>query len=390
MMIIKNNNNLKELLKLTINNILISPYNKDLISKYLLNYENSRLNITNLNNIEIDHNNFCSHFSGFLDGDGSLKTGRRDEGKRYNPTIVIELHKDDWEYLDLLNKYFQFNTLLYYQNKNRNTVTLIVSNLLIINNVLIPLLNEYKLLGKKYYDYLLWKKLVDLYYNELIDKSEKLLICNKYRVLINKYNEIDKFPLMDHIINNINTPKVLGFIEAEGHFSIKPKLQKYLLRIEILQRKESEPYLKGIYNLIENWYVDPIYKFKLKPITKLLYKEENKLKVHILGIDRLYYSVIPTILHYGLYTRKYIDFVLWIIGTIIRKHGLHHTIEGQLLLEEIRLSYNKNRYSLNNTKIPSLLNILKVLSIKPVYDPSKSHDINYRLHASQTKINKNN
>lgn len=387
-MIIKNNNNnLKELLELTINNISISSYNKNLISKYLLNYENSRLNITNFNNIEINHNNFCSHFSGFLDGDGCLRTGRRDQGKRYNPTILIELHKDDWEYLDLLNKYFKLNSLLYYSN--RNSVILIVSNVLIINNLLIPLLNEYKLLSKKYYDYLLWKEVVNIYYNKLIDKSERLLICDKYHVLINKYNEINKFPLMEHINNNINTLKVLGFIEAEGHFTIKPKSQKYLLRIEILQRKESEPYLKGIYNLIDNWYVDPIYQFKLKPITKLLYKEEEKLKVYILGIDRLYYSVIPTILHYGLYTRKYIDFVLWIIGVIIKKHGLHHTIEGQLLLEEIRLSYNKNRYNLNNNIIPSLLNILKVLSIKPLYDPNKSHDINYRLQASKTKINKN-
>lgn len=106
-------------------------------------------------------------------------------------------------------------------------------------------------------------------------------------------------------------------------------------------------------------------------------------------MDNLYYKIVPLILNNSLYTRKSIDFVMWIVAIIIKKHGLHHLNEGINLLNKLRDSINKNRYSLNNNNIPSLLEILLVLSINSIYDDSKPHEINYRLHASKTKLIKN-
>lgn len=108
-------------------------------------------------------------------------------------------------------------------------------------------------------------------------------------------------------------------------------------------------------------------------------------------------------LNSGLYTRKYIDFVMWFSSIIIIKHGLHKTLEGQLLLAprgspNPRVGWcrggkifprglppkggaagciNSNRYFQKNELVP-LDFILEVLSMKPIYDPSKPHEYNYR------------
>lgn len=85
---------------------------------------------------------------------------------------------------------------------------------------------------------------------------------------------------------------------------------------------------------------------------------------------------------------------MWIIAIIIKKHGLHNLTEGLYLLDKFRLTINKNRYYLNNKNIPSLFEIVKVLSINSIYNPSNPHEINYRLYTSNTRnklktINKN-
>lgn len=155
-------------------------------------------------------------------------------------------------------------------------------------------------------------------------------------------------------------------------------------------REESKTYLEGIYNLINNWKIDSNCNYKLKSLLQNLYPDGKKLRVIIFNLDNLYYKIVPLILINGLYTRKSIDFVIWIVAIIIKKHGLHYLEEGINLLNKLRSTINKNRYYLNNINISSLLEILLVLSINSIYDDSKSHEINYRLHASKTKINKNN
>lgn len=351
----------------------------------LLNYEINRINILNLSYLPINLETFNSHFSGFFDGDGSYKTGYN-KGKRYLPKLVIELHYDDKEYLMKLNNHFKLNNLIYYKDNTKATLIIDVSYKL---KYFIELFNNNKLLTKKYYDYILWKELFNIYYNENISKLDKLSLCYNIYLKINKYINVDKFPNAEHILSNINTNKVLGFIEAEGHFGIKPKSQKYITSLEITQKKYSKVYLEGIYNLIDNWKVDDNCTYKVKSLLKNLYVDGDKLRVIIFNLDNLYYKIVPLILNNSLYTRKSIDFVMWIVAIIIKKHGLHHLNEGINLLNKLRDSINKNRYSLNNNNIPSLLEILLVLSINSIYDDSKPHEINYRLHASKTKLIKN-
>nr|YP_009155513.1 hypothetical protein [Torulaspora globosa]AJG03038.1 hypothetical protein [Torulaspora globosa] len=354
---------------------------------YLLSYEINRINMTNTSYLSTNMETFDSHFSGFFDGDGSFRTGYR-KGKRYTPKLVIELHYDDREYLNKLIDYFKLNNIIYFRDNNTKAALIIDVDYKL--KPFIKLFDNNSLLTKKYYDYILWKELFNIYYDNKMSKTDKLSLCYNIYLNINKYNDIEKYPSAEHIINNINTNKVLGFIEAEGHFGIKPQSQKYTTSLEITQRKESRVYLEGIYNLIDNWKVDDNCTYKLESLTKNLYPDGDKLRVMIFNLDNLYYKIVPTILNNNLYTRKSIDFTMWTVAIIIRKHGLHHTIEGINLLNKLRSTMNKNRYNTNNMNIPSLLDILTVLSMNSIYDDSKPHEINYRLHASKTKLNKLN
>lgn len=232
----KINDNLDKIV--TILMILLNKLNYSDIIKIklidnLLNYEINRINGLNLSYLKFNKENFESHFVGFFDGDGSCRTGKRDNNLRYTPNLLIKLHIDDQEYLNIIINYFKVSTKIYYEENN-------TKSLLNINTedklfVFIKLLDNNKLLTKKYYDYILWKELFNIYYNKLIIKSDKLELCNEINKKINKYIDINKFPNTEHIINNINTNKVLGFIEAEGHFGIKSQSQKYITSLEILQ-----------------------------------------------------------------------------------------------------------------------------------------------------------
>lgn len=106
--------------------------------------------------------------------------------------------------------------------------------------------------------------------------------------------------------------------------------------------------------------------------TNNLYKDKNKYKFQIYNIDRLYYQVMLIILNHGLYTRKYIDFVMWITSIIIVKHGLHLTDKDKLLLDDMKLCINNKRYlQKKKNKLVPLSIILDVLSMIPLYDPFK-------------------
>ena len=83
-----------------------------------------------------------------------------------------------------------------------------------------------------------------------------------------------------------------------------------------------------------------------------------------------------------MHSRKKIYLLLWFIALVLKKHGLLKTNEGQEFFKKLQLSINKNRY-LNNNMIPELDEILKIITQKPIYDLSKTHEYNYRYHRNK-------
>lgn len=356
---------------------------KERMLNYLKDYKYSRLNGLNirysLNDLKmLDKEMFYKHLVGFMDGDGSFRSGRRDNGTRYSPTITFKLHKDDVDYMSYVAKVLNVSNTNFYTNKKDNTLALIISKQNEIKDIILPIFDTYKLLGAKKYDYELWRNIVIIYNDKInLDKSTRLRICDDYNIALNTNSEIHT-PNYDYVMNNINNEYILGFIEAEGYFGIKYQNKKFHVNIEISQHKNSENLLKGIQNTIINWPCDNNLNYELKPLTNKLYPDQNKYRIIISGVDRLYYQIIPTILNNELYTRKYIDFIMWTVSVIIIKHGLHKTTIGVDLLNHIRSTINSKRYSTNNKLLPSINDIMKVLDITPIYNPTLSHEYNYR------------
>lgn len=89
----------------------MTPLIKDRLTLVLMRYEYCRENKLNSYDYileEINKKDFNSHLVEFIDGDGSIKTGKRVGHKkgyyRIVPNIVIELMSSDWRYLDLIKE----------------------------------------------------------------------------------------------------------------------------------------------------------------------------------------------------------------------------------------------------------------------------------------------
>lgn len=379
-----NLNNIKSYL----NHINLDAKTLEMMALYIINYEKSRLNNTNFieshYNEEIDMSYLLNHIVGFVDGDGSFRSGRRDKGTRYAPNISLNLHKDDNEYLNYLNIVLKLQTKIYY-SKNRDDCTLLVSNPLVLKNIIIPIFDKYPLLGAKAKDYQIWKEVVNTWQDNNLSKAEKLTLCDKHITYLNKNTELHT-PQYEHVIKNITIPYIIGFIEAEGHLGIpqRSKTKMFSPCLEIGQHINSKELIRAIQDNILNWTPNENLTYELPLVTNNLYKDQNKYKFKISNIDRLYYQVVPTILNHGLYTRKYIDFVMWMTSIIIIKHGLHLTDNGKLLLKDMKLCINNKRYLQKNQLVP-LSRILDVLSMIPLYDPSKPKSIN-KIYKSSKKL----
>ena len=66
-------------------------------------------------------------------------------------------------------------------------------------------------------------------------------------------------------------------------------------------------------------------------------------------------------------TRKYIDFVLWALLIIISKHSLSKNDEVFKLI--LNIKNNINRYCNNNQGIPSVEELIYILSLTLKFDP---------------------
>ena len=125
-------------------------------------------------------------------------------------------------------------------------------------------------------------------------------------------------------------------------------------------------------------------KTYLNKYTLKLYKDKEILRIRISSSDYLYWIFYPYLLQTNWNTRKSIDMTLHMVAVIILKHGLHYTPEGLNLILKIKNTMNKKRY-MNNYIIPSVDEILFVLSKEPIYNPKISQIINARNKAFKIK-----
>lgn len=309
---------------------------------------------------------------GFVDGDGCFKINKRDNGSRYEFTLVIDLHKDDIKVLEKILTLLGTKKNSIHISKTRNSCSLSIGSLSILKNNILPIFDKYPLLTKKRYDYQIWRECL-LMYDKSVNNNNKI---EKLKEQINKYDDISLYPTIEDIKPHINLYWLIGFIEAEGSFSIKT--QKNGLHFCISQRRESAAVMQSIINYFLALKPDincPI-KDDLKPISNKLYPDNKKVRVFTTTMDFHYWVLIPHLLNYPFQSRKGVDFLLWSILVIMKKHGLFKTDIGLDLLNEIKKCHNSKRYI--NKDLINVNTLLNMLSITPFYDLNKTHEYNYR------------
>ncbi len=388
----KNNNkwrksNKKEKKMLNINTQLLSLVNnqdmtfliKERLYKILLRYEYCRLNKklhypVNIN--EIDLNEFNKHLIGFIEGDGSIKSGKRQGHKkglyRFSPNMSIKLHSVDIPYLKLIIILLNLDTIkpyLYPENIQKATSITISkeSQLSCLFNIVES--NQNFLTQKKRRDYKEIKDLLNYISSTKLIKHDLDWLSKGEELIknLNTYKDLnqDKEEYLKLISKDITWEYILGFIEAEGSLVLHYNKIKDNIwcTFEITQTKSNGLILYAILDFIKNFNDPLIIKQNVELKTKGILEDKGKSRKEILNRlvlisnDYLYYKLIPLMLSKDLYTKMQINLVYFILGVIILKYN-----KKDLKCRELYFKLKKNMNINNPQEWISLEEILDVLN----------------------------
>nr|YP_009444480.1 hypothetical protein [Naumovozyma dairenensis]APD15103.1 hypothetical protein [Naumovozyma dairenensis] len=322
--------------------------------------------------------------------------------KKFTVRMTIQCHWDEQLYLDMVNKIYNgLDSKLIFKkisndSKYHNIMTCTVSihKFTVLEHIFMPMFKNKPILGKKYNDMILWLNALELVMdnNTSTDNIKKAIDLKNQMNTKSTFNDLS---LTTEFYNKmLNLQYIIGFFEAEGTFSIRYMMNTHSFGISmnITQKRGSNLLMKSMLEYLYNLPIDSNCKIKLdNTIPKMIDRaDKNQVMIQITNLDRMYYSVMPALAKEKFYTRKQIDFVMFMIGIIMLKHGLHYIPEGWKLYHTLRENMNKYRYYTNNVGLPTLKDIMDILTLKPLHDTTK----NNRQNTSKYKrvyfdINKN-
>lgn len=284
-------------------------------------FQISSLPFINFSNTSKNKSNFSHYLAGLIEGDGTIvvpKTERSNKGKINYPSIQIVFNLKDLPLALLIQQNLGHGSLI--RKKGVNAYVLTITNLEGI--ILIVNLINGKLRTPKIHS--LWN-LIDWLNNKNIN-----------------FNIIKKSLNNNSLLDN---SWLSGFIEAEGHFSIRNTniiksgytKSKVECKLELSQRQNDH---RGNNNL-----------FFLEEIAKILITSVKSIRMNTLQPQ---YRVRTTSLignivlekyltAYPLFGSKYLDYIDWLKVLNIFKNGDHKNKSGIDKLNNIKINMNDNR-----------------------------------------------
>jgi hypothetical protein len=268
----------------------------------------------------LNKSNFSAYLAGLIEGDGTIfvpKTIRSDKGKLNYPSIQIIFHLKDLPLAMIIQKELGHGSLS--RKKGVNAYILTVNNhdgLILIASIINGNMKTPKI--KALFNLIDW------------------LNC-RFETL----NQ-EKLPLNNVIISE--NAWLSGFIEADGHFSLRTSLDTKYPRVEckleISQRQKDH---NGNDNLK---FLSSIAKFLLTEVKPI--RTDRKMKEHQYRIRTTSLKgnlILENYLEkYPLFGSKYLDSVDWLRALNIFKKGLHkknNAISSEIL--EIKSVMNDKR-----------------------------------------------
>lgn len=284
-------------------------------SKSLINNKNLKL-LSADNSINNINSNFCSYLAGLIEGDGTFRVPKLErslKGKLYYPSIQIVFHLRDFPLAQVIQQKLKHGSLS--RKKGVNAYVLTINNteglILVVN-----LINGYMRTPKIYS------------LHNLIDWLNK-----RFEINIEKMSK-DK--------SNINSNSWLsGFIDADGHFSVRTTLSskypKVECKFEISQRqidhnKQNSYYFLSIIADFLNTTVKEIRITRPKPEYRV---RTVNLKENLILIEYLN--------KYPIFSSKILNYKDWIKVLNYFKNKEHTKPESLKEIIKIKLNMNDKR-----------------------------------------------
>ena len=328
------------------------------------NKENKDKLILSLNNKTFYlNNNFLHWFAGFVDAEGNFNISLRNfDGNRYNSYILtfqIGVHIDDINILNSIQKKLKCGHI----SISGSRCNYFINDKDSLINVILPLFNFVKLNSSKYYDYLIFEKVVNLVKNKqhLSSKGKQEII--KYYLEMKNKNTRSRpscdIKITDYWLGGFidgdatfSTNKLIPRLKFENHvkeLELFYKIQQYLKagNLIISKSRKNRPNSNATVVLeINQMYVlktviIPLfsrYFFNIGIEEKPLFLNINELKPRSFLEDNNF-----TLLQ----TKKLKDFYYWSIIVIIVFYGYHTLPKGISIINEIKNCINKFRLTTN-------------------------------------------
>lgn len=205
---------------------------------------------------------------GLTDGDGCFSIDRQ-TGHRCNLTFKISLTKINARLIYYMKEELECGHVTI--DEKRKIITFRIRDLKNIQDKLIPIFDKYPLLTSKYYDYIRFKKVLNLLINNPIGENRDFLITKvlledvQHQIGVESVEELKKSkayiindfelmsPIWAHLVKNVETDVsvenwkeiiskswLIGFIEAEGSIYITKKDEdRYSHGFGVTQKKDK-------------------------------------------------------------------------------------------------------------------------------------------------------
>jgi LAGLIDADG endonuclease len=283
------------------------------------------------NNVNNSNEDFSFYLTGLIEGDGTIyvpKVERSIKGKLNYPSVQIVFDLRDFPLAQVIQQRLGHGSLT--RKKGVNAYVLTINN---------------------YEGILLIVSLINgCFKTPKISSLHKLIdwINNKYNL------SIDKKEINNNIFNNA---WLSGFIDADGHFSVRTTLNTKYPRIEckfeLVQRKVD-------HNNNDNYYF-------LKKIADLLYSDVKPIRItkphpeYRVRTTSLKgnYALIKYLDKYPLYSSKYLNYLDWLLVLnyfINKEQTKKESIEK---IVKIKLRMNNRRTEFNWNHLNKFYNLYK-------------------------------
>ena len=289
--------------------------------------------------------NLVEYLVGFTEAEGCFSVKARTGSNCFRFEFEIELHVDDLNILNFLQKNLGFGKVRVSENSARFSVETLEDN-----RKLIEIFRCRPLNSTKHLNFLDFQKAFFIYDNRKNGNKEE--IKDQIEKIILGMNSKRKIFTMPSNHKPIITPYwFLGFIEGEGCFYIKEnKNNKFGFGFNISQSVKDLFLMAEIKNYLEKLFELEIDKFV--HISKYKRKTKNPnhsdgVKVEILSSNCIKKDLIPFLNSLTWQTKKSLDYQDWKSVLKLTEQGWHEDDEGVELINKIRNQMNNYRLSTN-------------------------------------------